>query len=168
MGEVIKVIQQIPYTVTVVQRQSVLVPDHRTVSLEVPGLQGPQGIPGPPGSSGAAATVQLPIGVVITGLKIVRSVLGVIYPVDTSLPDHAEDVIGLALQSVTVVGNDVTVQTAGPVTDSSWNWSSGTIWCGPDGTLTQSPSATGWLMEVGRVVNSTTIQLDIEPPIYRG
>lgn len=168
MGEVIKIIQQVPYTVTHIERQSVSVPQQRTAKLEVPGLQGPAGPQGPKGDSGAAATVQQPVGAVITGLRIVRSVGGTIYPVDTSVSDHGDEVVGLALQSVTVVGNDVTVQTAGPVTDSSWSWSTGTVYCGPDGTLTQSPSATGWLMGVGRVVNSTTIQLDIEPPIYRG
>lgn len=192
MADVITIVQKVPYTVTVVQRQSVAVQSLRTVStnvdskelvtqtdasrerltverqtttaIAVPGIQGP---PGPKGDSGAAASVSLPVGAVIHGLRIVRAENGVAYPVDTSVELHAEQVAGLALQSVTVTGQPVNIQTAGPVTDSSWSWTAGTLWCGPDGSLTQSPAATGWIMPVARVLTSDTIQIDIDVPIYR-
>lgn len=131
------------------------------------GLPGQRGLPGASGTDGAAIST-LPIGAVIQGLRLARSQNGTIYPVDTAQPDHAEQVIGLALQSVTIVGYDVNVQRMGKVSDSSWAWAPGVVWCGPDGALTQNPSATGWLMQAGRVIDATTIDIDLEQPIYRG
>lgn len=145
---------------------AVKVSDAQRSQLVVGGFRGVPGPPGLPGSAGAAVST-LPIGAVVQSLRLVRSQNGTIYPVDTAQPDDGAAVIGLALQSVTTIGNTVDVQRAGQVTNSSWAWSPGVVWCGPDGTLTQNPSATGWLMQAGRVITATTIDIELEQPIYR-
>lgn len=134
----------------------------------VAGFPGPRGVPGPKGDPGGTGVLARPIGAVVQGLRIVRSLAGVIYPVDLADESHAGQVIGLALQSVTVIGTDVNVQLAGPVTDSSWAWAPGFIYCGADGALTQDPPADGWLLQVGRVIAADTIDLDLSEPIFRG
>jgi hypothetical protein len=119
---------------------------------------------GPAGSN----TITVPVGAVVQGLSVVRTVAGNAYPVDTTVDAHAEQVVGLALQSVTTVGMGVTVQTSGLVTDAGWAFSDGAVFCGANGALTQSPAATGWLLRVGRAVSPTSLLVDIETPIYRG
>lgn len=133
----------------------------------VAGFAGPRGPQGPAGGAGPT-TLPLPVGAVVQGLRVVRAAGGTAYPVDTAVEAHAAQVVGVALQSVTVIGTDVVVQTAGTLSDSSWAWADGVVWCGADGALTQAPASTGWLMQVGRVVSPTVLNIDIEPPIYRG
>lgn len=145
----------------------VRVMDPKPPAMVVGGFRGVPGPRGLPGSAGAAIST-LPVGAVVQGLRLVRSDAGTIYPVDTTEADHAAAVIGLALQSVTAIGNTVDVQRAGTVSDSSWTWLPGVVWCGADGALTQTPGSTGWLLQAGRVINATTVDIDIEPPIYRG
>lgn len=142
--------------------------DQRTVAKIA--AVGIQGRPGPQGADGSGTSTDLTLssGDVIQSLRVVRAVNGVALPVDTSQADHADDVSGIALQSATVNGTDISVRASGVLTESGWNWSPGVVYCGPDGTLTQSPAATGWLLQVGRVVNATTIDIDIELPIFRG
>lgn len=132
------------------------------------GFSGPRGPAGPKGDPGGTGVLARPVGAVVQGLRIVRALNGVIFPVDLADESHAGQVIGLALQSVTVIGTDVNLQLAGPVTDSSWNWAPGAVWCGTDGALTQAPPADGWLLQVGRVISADTIDLDLSFPIFRG
>lgn len=149
------------------QRGLARLPDMRPMPV-LAGFAGPRGPQGPQGDPGGSSAIARPIGAVVQGLRIVRSEDGVIYPVDLAIEAHAGQVLGLGLQSVTVIGNPVNVQLAGPVTDSSWAWAPGPVWCGADGALTQAPTSTGWLMVVGRAIEPTTVDIAIEPPIYRG
>lgn len=150
-----------------VEKIIIYVPSSPVKVIGVPGLPGQRGRDGLSGSAGAAIST-LPIGAVVQGLRLARSVNGIVFPVDTSQSLHAAEVIGLALQSVTSIGTTVDVQRAGAVTNSSWNWAAGIVWCGPDGTLTQTPGSAGWLMEAGHVITATTIDIHIDSPIYRG
>lgn len=132
------------------------------------GFSGQRGLQGPKGDPGGSGVLARPVGAVVQGLRVVRALAGVIYPVDQADDTHASQVIGLALQSVTVIGSDVNVQLSGPVTDSSWNWSPGFLFCGADGALTQASPDTGWLLQVARVISADTIDIDLSYPIYRG
>lgn len=144
-----------------------IVRNEAPVLVLIPAAQGMPGPAGAPGSAGAAISA-LPIGGVVQALRLVRATNGVVYPVDTAQAGDAAEVIGVALQSVTTIGDSVNVQRAGTVSDSHWSWAPGVVWAGADGSLTQSPASTGFLMQVGRVINATTIDIDIESPIYRG
>jgi hypothetical protein len=142
--------------------------DRRTVAT-IAG-RGVQGAPGPRGESGSGTAVDVTrsAGAVIHGLRVVRATSGIIYPVDLAEALHAEQVIGVATQSVTTIGHDVVVRTSGPLSDNAWNWQPGAVFCGADGVLTQDPATTGWLLQVARVIDAQTIDIDIETPIYRG
>jgi hypothetical protein len=117
---------------------------------------------------GLPATVSLPIGDVVQSLRVVRASAGSVYPVDTATEAHGAQAFGLSLQSVTTIGDDVKVQTAGVVSDGGWAWTDGAVYCGADGTLTQSPATTGWLLCVGLAVSPTSVLINLDPPIYRG
>lgn len=129
---------------------------------------GAMGVQGPKGDAGTSETVSLPVGAVINGHTVVRAVDGVVYPVDTAVPEHASQVIGVALQSVTVLGQPLEVRPVGTITESNWNWPAGLLFCAADGQLTQTPPDTGWLLQVGRVLSPTQIDVAIQPPIQRG
>lgn len=145
-----------------IEQQKITVTDRatQTTTVGIPGLQGPPG-------DAARPTFTLNAGDVIQGMFMVRVSALTVLPVDTSNPDHAAEVTGIALGSASAAGASVTVQTAGQVTDSNWSWAPGVVWCGSDGRLTQTPSSLGWLMQVGRVISPTTVDIDIEQPIYR-
>lgn len=142
--------------------------DRRTVATTAG--RGVQGAPGPRGESGSGTAVDVTraTGAVIHGLRVVRSADGMIYPVDVAVAAHAEQVIGVATQSVTTIGQDVIVRTSGPLSDNAWDWQPGVVFCGADGALTQNPASAGWLLQVARVIDPKTIDIDIETAIYRG
>lgn len=130
------------------------------VEIVSSGSQGPPGAQGKPGPAGGTS-LTLAAGETIFGLRAVQAQGGTVYNADTSDTDLIfGSVAGIALQSV-VLGEEVEVQVAGELTEPSWNWAPGYVYCGPDGSLTQSTGGTGWLLIVGRVVDPTTIIVDI-------
>lgn len=136
--------------------------DTRTVEVAARGAQGPAG---PAGRDGTSPEATYPIGQPIHGHRVVRLDNGKAYHPDTAVLEHALACIGIALQSAN--SGDVPVRLAGTVEEGSWTWREGAVWCGPDGTLTQSPGATGWLLCVGRALNPTTLMIDFDSPIAR-
>ncbi len=127
------------------------------VSVGTQGPPGAQGVPGPAGGS----SVLLEAGETIFGLRAVQAQGGLIFNADTSDVALAQgSVVGVALQSGGI-GDDLLVQLSGELTENSWSWLPGYVYCGPDGSLTQSPSDLGWLITIGRVVSPTTIVVDI-------
>lgn len=128
-----------------------------------PGEDGEPGMPGPPGST----SFEVPAGETIHSLRVVRVENGALYHPDVNNNDHAEQVVGISLQSGSP-GDDVLVQFTDKVSEGSWNWSPGYVYCADDGVLTQSPAATGWLLAVARVIDPTTITIDVDTAFYRG
>lgn len=125
------------------------------------GVAGPQGIPG----ETEGATFTAPAGETIHGGRVVRLANGQVFHPSLANNDHASQVAGVAVNSATA-GQNVLVRAAGQMTEGYWTWAPGAVWCGIDGQLTQSP-VTGWLLQVARVVDATTLSIDIETPIYR-
>ena len=83
------------------------------------------------------------------------------YP-DNDLSSDAELVVGVTVTA----GTTVDVVTIGEVTDVSWSWAPGIVWCGDDGVLTQAPPS-GWLLEVGRAIDATRLFVAIKTPFLR-
>ncbi|WP_242441312.1 hypothetical protein [Stenotrophomonas maltophilia] len=133
--------------------------DTRTVEVAARGAQGPAG---PAGTSPEAT---YPVGQPIHGHRVVRLDSGRAYHPDTAVLEHAQACVGIALQSANT--GDVTVRLAGTIEEASWAWHDGAVWCGADGTLTQNPGTTGWLLCVGRALNATTLMIDFDSPIAR-
>lgn len=75
---------------------------------------------------------------------------------------------GLALGPA-VLGGAVVVRTAGPVTNPAWNWTTaGRVFLAADGSITTTPPATGFVQEMGRILNATTIVVALQAPCRRG
>ena len=128
------------------------------------GPKGDQGEQGPPGSDLSVMDVQA--GETIHGRRVIRMVDGLAYHPDLLNNEHALQVLGIAL-AASVTGASFPVRTSGPVYDAGWNWDPGYVYCSTDGVLTQSPPSTGWLQRVGRVINPTTFNVDIDTPFIR-
>lgn len=147
-------------TVVNTPQVAVVTPTRPQVIIDGDGLQGPPGE-----TEGAVFNVN--VGEPITSGRVVRIENGLLFQVDTSVPAHGEQVIGIAAQSATVLGQPCAVRNAGNFTEAAWNWAPGLVYCGPAGEITQAPSDTGWLVQIGRVVSATTIAVDPEPVIQR-
>lgn len=118
------------------------------------------------GGSGASEFVTLIAGATIQARHVVRAAGGVAMPVDTAIASHAQQVAGVSSSAATS-GQAVVVKRFGVADEAAWDWQDGVVFCGPTGALTQSPSASGWLLQVARVISPTRIDIDIEQPIAR-
>ena len=138
-----------------------------TVQVVAQGPKGDDGDPGPQGPPGPAggSSIELTAVSTIHGLRAVRAVNGEITHPSTSDDDHAEQVLGIALQSGT---GPIYVQVTGALTEGSWAWAPGLVYCGDEGVLTQAPAPTGWLLAVGRAIATDTIEIDIDTAFFRG
>jgi len=124
--------------------------------------RGPQGPPGETAGATFTATAAEPIH----GQRAVRVVAGLAYAPDTTTRAHATEVVGIATQSA-ALNDDVVVRTAGEMTEPSWIWQPGAVYCGTDGQLTQDTAFAGWLLPVGRAITPTTIVVDVDTPVVR-
>lgn len=118
-------------------------------------------------ANNTAQTIQVQAGAPLAAWQVVYSSAGLVYPANTSIKAEGSQVIGVTQYAVTTTGNMLAVQFFGLATNTAWNWASGTVYCAPDGTLTQSPSSTGWLLSVGTVVSPTSILIDFGAPVFR-
>lgn len=144
-------------------------PQTRTVELVTKGPKGDdgeEGPPGPPGPAGGTA-VLWPPGETIFGQRVVRAENGLIYHPDVTLVEHAKAVFGISLQSGSAGDDPLQVQVSGELTEPSWNWTPGYVYCGQDGQLVQPAQDIGWLLSIGRAISPTTIIIDIDTPLVR-
>lgn len=136
----------------------------RRTSVVRQGFAGPQGIPGP---AGAAATINAIAASNMTYPTVVAIVNGVAHPAD---PTNTADMVSqLAVTTqAAVAGANVVCAAQTSITETAWNWAPGRIYLSTaGGGLTQSPGATGAILEVGRAVTPTTIDFDIQTAILR-
>lgn len=116
---------------------------------------------GPPGP-GISTLVYA--GETISALRVVYERLGKSYLLNPS--DSANIDLRLGLSSTAgELGTGINVQVLGSFDDSSWNWSEGLVFLGPNGTLTQVAPTSGWLLVVGFASSPTRITLNFGTPI---
>lgn len=84
---------------------------------------------------------------------------------DNQTSAHAARVLGITTGAA-AIGSNATIQTFG-LTESSWNWSIGPIFLATDGTLTQTPPTTGFLLVIASAIAPTKIFINIQSPILR-
>ena len=139
----------------------VITPDiHVTGTAE----QGPEGIQGEPGPSGAT-TVTGTAGAILSGHRIVTYDASGNLVYASSADTSALSVFGLLLNAA-ALGDDVTVQTYGKVTEPSWTWTPlEPLYLSTNGTLTQTAPTTGYLVRLGYAVSATSIMLAVEPAL---
>lgn len=74
-------------------------------------------------------------------------------------------VIGISTTSGNT-GANINIQTAGTLTDASWNWSKGLVWLGTNGTLTQTvPTSGAYIVPIAKAITATTIIIDVDTSI---
>lgn len=130
-----------------------------------PGKKGDQGDQGPAGPDPGLTTVVA--GTTIHGRRVIRLAdAGLAYHPDIMDNTHVLQVLGISIEAAST-GNSFPVRTSGPMSDVSWNWSPGYVYCDDQGVLTQSVPASGWLQRVARVINPNTLNIDIDSPFIR-
>lgn len=90
---------------------------------------------------------------------------GADYPL-LSMLDDGDAILGITTGAV-VAGSRVEYRHEGWMSDPSWSWSTGPIFCGGSGVLVQSPPAGLWIRQVGEAVSATEIQVHLFPTYYR-
>lgn len=120
---------------------------------------------GPPGMVSGETLVR-PCAETIHGHRAVMIANGAFRRPDLAQAAHADAVIGISEQSG-VAGDVISARMRGLISEPSWTWSPGFVYCGTDGVLMQAPSPAGWLLVVGRAVDATTIDVDIDTPFHR-
>lgn len=124
-------------------------------TLAVPGPQGAKGDAGE-----AVVTQAHEAATNLSGHRAIRVAAGLAYLCDGSNAEHIGRAIGISTGAATA-GADVSVQTAGSLTESSWNWNDGPVYVGTAGVLTQSLSGLAYVHQIGLAVSAT--QIDINP-----
>ena len=122
------------------------------------GIRGPKGEKGDPGEG--FVTQAHPAGTTLSGHRALRVSGGLAYICDGADRVQAGRCIGIGLNAA-LEGDDVTIQTAGSVSEPSWNWSEGAVFVGVNGTLTQSLLGLAFIHQLGVATSPT--QIDINP-----
>lgn len=159
------------YPTTVVQTatgETVIQPTPFAVTT-IDGGVGPQGPPGPAGPIGptGGSTVAKVAAQTLSGHRIVRTVDATqVDYCDADTLAHRDTLLGMTTGAA-ISGAAVNVQAAGEIDEPSWTWTPGQpVFCGPNGTLTQTYSA-AW--EFARIVgwaqSATRIWFSLREPI---
>lgn len=121
-------------------------------------------VPGPQGAKGdageATVTQSHEAATNLSGHRAIRVAAGLAYVCDGSNASHVGRAIGISTGAATA-GDDVSVQTAGILTESSWSWTDGPVYVGASGVLTQSFAGLAYVHQIGMAVSAT--QIDINP-----
>lgn len=132
-----------------------------------------QGIPGPPGANGQdgqdGALASLVVACLASGSIGGGRVARVIWDryvgyVSSDDPLLANTVLGITTNAANY-GEPIGVQYTGELQDSGWSWNAGPIYCGINGTLTQTIPTSGFILVLGTAINSTTILINIKQPL---
>ena len=134
------------------------------MTLEVLGGTGPAGPPGPAGG----AMLGLPANGAISGHKAVCNNNGSAIYADSSDTTTAHTFVGISYNAA-ADGDTVSIVTAGPTTETSWDWTpQQPVYVGIGGNLTQTAPTSGYIRRIGFAQNATTIFVQPSQPIILG
>ena len=132
--------------------------------LEV-GMQGPPGPAGLDGSSASAPYITFSAAGPIGGNRAVRLTAGLASYADSSALPDANLVLGIT-RGAAINGAPVQIQTSGLMAEPSWAWTADQpVFCGANGTLTQSAPAAGFALILGIALSATQIHIGARMPI---
>jgi hypothetical protein len=125
-------------------------------------IAGPTGPQGPAGD----ATVTMTAGATLSGHRLVtKQADGTAIYADATNPAHVSVPLWLTLGAA-AMGDQVTAQASGIVTEPSWSWTPGPLYLDVTGLLTQTvPVSSSFLVQVGYATSATSIVLDRYPSI---
>jgi hypothetical protein len=125
-------------------------------------------LPGPPGPPGMS-TLPVVAGTAISAHRaVVQAADGRVYYASPTNPAHVALPLWLSLTAASAAGDALTVQAFGEVVEPSWAWSSGPIWVGAAGVLTQTfvdLGAGAWSRSIGAALDATTVFVSPSGPI---
>ena len=147
-----------PASTTVVTAEK---PHHVVVTRGIPGPPGKQGIPGP---AGGAAFARVAATTLSTLVVVWEDSAGLVRPLDYRDEEHAALLCGLTITSADA-GQDVTVQSIGPLDAAGLGLVPGRVWLGVDGRLTQAPPEDGCDILVGNATADERIYLSFNESI---
>lgn len=128
-------------------------------TLGVPGPQGPKGDIGD-----AIVTQTAEAGANLSALRAIRVANGLAYVCDGTDSSHAGRCIGINTGAA-LLGDDVTIQTAGLLTEPTWTLADGPVFVGANGTLTQSLVGLAFVHQIGIATSPTSIDINPQLPI---
>jgi len=96
---------------------------------------------------------------------VVLTPSGVDYP-NLAAMESGDAVLGITTGAV-ASGASAAYQFEGALSDPSWAWTVGPLFCGASGVLTQAPPTSGlWLRQVGSAIGATMIEINLYPTYY--
>lgn len=98
---------------------------------------------------------------------ITTNAVGAIYYADKDAILEGNRVVGMTLQAAVTGGNCNIAISDSEVVNSGWNWdTSGVIYLGDDGKLTQVPPTAGFVLIVAVPLTPTTVRVRVDTPIF--
>lgn len=122
---------------------------------------------GPPGPAGPAGGAELTRAAAqaLGGHRVVRALGdGSVNYASADEIAHAELILGVTMEAA-AMGASVRVRSAGEISEGSWAWALGPVFCGLNGVLTQTPPASGFLRQIGFADAADRIIIDLKPAI---
>jgi len=120
------------------------------------------------GASGAYANTVTKSYIANTNIGIHRAVAlnneGKLIVADNTDLSTLNKVIGVSLQSV-LTDTPCEVLVLGELTDQSFNFNGSVVYVGSGGILTTTPPSSGYILQMGTVVNPTTVYIEKQMPI---
>jgi len=126
------------------------------------GQRGAQGRPGTDAGDDVQTVIRT-AGETVSALRIVFESQLLAHPVNPATSSVFQ-ALGLTLTAGST-GSALTIQTQGFVDDAGWSWAEGHVWCGPNGTLTQTPPTSGWDFIIGFATSATRLYIDLNEPV---
>jgi hypothetical protein len=105
-------------------------------------------------------TLSITAGETINGGRAVFLSGGLAYKADKDSLTEVKGIFGIAPGAI---GNGAVgpVAFTGQLSDSSWTWVSGPIFCGTDGALTQTAPTSGHIRRVAQAMSATTLVISL-------
>ncbi|HRO02418.1 MAG TPA: hypothetical protein PLS69_02285 [Terricaulis sp.] len=139
-----------------------IIPLHGETEIVNGGARGPAGPAGAPGGASFARIASVALG----GHRVVRALPNdeVAYA-SSADPTHADLIIGITTGAANE-SEEISVAAGGEITEGSWTWTPGPVFCGVNGVLTQTPPASGFIRQIGTADAPDRLIIDLRPPIY--
>lgn len=116
---------------------------------------------------GSSNVLSITAGAVVSALRCIVTEAGLAYPASSLDLTNVNAILGISVTAASI-GNLCSVQFAGVITDSSFNWvDKKAIFCAADGSLTQTPPTVGFLQQVGVPKSPTSFEISIQDATIR-
>jgi hypothetical protein len=113
-----------------------------------------------------AISIDRPAAIALSGQRCVRVVSSLASYCDGANAAHIGQAAGVS-QHAASEGEDVSIVTHGPLSESGWNWTPGPVYCGSNGALTQTVNGLAFVQQVAVAEAADKLFVTIHPAIKR-